>query len=685
MTALDDHLAGLGAAYRDFDAVDLALANGAAVASWTSATGEQATQATSAKQPTYRDAASSLIAGHAAVRFDGLAQYLLLPNADATTFLGGQDGEWTLAVVAAPSDTTAGTGGRALIGAGRTSSTAPLIQCTIFDGKLRIFRRSDGNEGAGPHGPGSYEGSTTVADDTPGLFMFRYRNRELSSWYQGGAAQVLKQPNVTAAATLDRLAMGAVVRSTESVWFAGDIARWVLIDEGLHDDDVEALRALMEAQYAVGSTTLPDRATATLVPNSYGQPFSNPQAQVIGGKVYATGVRSDGMTTVLEFGGTGESWSIEKRQADDHNVGALLWKAGKAPIAFYYEHTGGSTTIYRRGTAADTVDLFGARQTRAMGGNTDYVHAHADNPDDASDNLITFSRVDARYWRFTRSTDWGANWAAVVTLVDFGSGNQGYLRTAQVGTKIRVGAWGHATLSTFPYSAYFEIDTATGAITSAAGTVLANLDGTGLPLTDATLPVAFDAPGTRTGSVMAVGPHAGRHELVIFEANAAQTADFTYTRAWWDGAAWQTEPIGAAGVGFTYSSTKNPGGAEFSPDVPDRIYTARNVTEATWTVERLDRQPGGTWDATVLLSQPATDGKLMRPVPLPEDAPYELIVRNQTLLGTVSDPGDFTVYAGDTLALARVVSGSARGWLRLGTGQRGLQLRGELQRLGMAA
>lgn len=618
MTALDDYLENLGVGLTGLYASDLALADGAAVSSWTDRYGGvNAVQATGSMQPTFRN--PSLFGAVPAVRFDG--GDILTMNALATSLFGGLHNDWTVIAAFAPSDI--GAVNRNLIGVGRSSSAQPFTTLTLNAGMMRMNRRGDANESVS-----AFTASVAEADDTPNILTYRHARRELSAWAKG-LTRINQQPRVVSTQTQDRLAIGGLITTSTTASLMGDLATLIILSAGVSDDVLNDIEALLGAELGVGVTPRSLHSDA-LILDAAGAPANEPNYSIKNEKVYVGAIRADGMVCIAEVGDGGDRISVWPSSVDDHNSAAILAPAGKTPIVLWVDHAGSSQLEWRRGSIVDDLtDGWEDRQARTSSTSegVDYAIAHHEG----GDNAIVFTRVGNKAWHFWRTTNWFASMGASTPLFDFGVGNQGYLKTNQVGNVLRVFGYGHPTLSTIPDIFYFEIDLPTGNVRKRDGTVLGNLNGTNLPLTPATAEVVYSPSGTRQATVLDVSDDAGTIAAILLEKNENGITGAEYRHLRWTGSAWSSNVICPAGVGFLYSTTNSFGGASFMPGNAEEIYLSRNDVEAVWTFHKGVTSNGGdTWVLTTVATSPGLGEFWIRPIALPEAETFDFVFKEIT-------------------------------------------------------
>lgn len=591
--ALDTVLNGLGFSVRRYSASDLALSDGASVSSWTEHFGNTAAvQATSTKQPTFKTD-SLMGTGLNAIRFDGTSD-LMTVNSLASSWFGGLHREHTIFLVAAPS-----VSGGLIIGAGRSSSTNANLQYSLGS----MFRRGDSNE-ATTIDVSQPDVGTNPGTNIPRIRTFRHRRRENSAW-TNGTAMVDAYPSVISTLTLDRFAIGGLIRTTESSWWAGDISEVIIVQGGLTDSQIDSVEAELSTMYSISVVTRPVNQE-DLIPNFVGTTQQTPAAVVDGENIYVVGVRPDGMLGIAKMGPNPDRASLVKWNPDDHDSPAFLNPPGKIPIIFFNSHnTGGAAGLHwRRGIAEHNYLEWEARQLRAITGVTSYVQAHYMG----GDNALVFTRVGNYEWHFLRSSNWGTSFGTSQPLITFGIGNQGYLFTTIVGNTIRCATYGHAHLSNIQEVRYFEIDITTEDVKSVDGTVLGNLDGTNLPLTQDLLDLVY-APPDEDGTSGVSGVAATEEIQLVgsIRETISSTAELTHFKYDDVEGGWINNPIATAGDqdDYYYGASLMGGGVTWEPGEEAIIY-GRGWNDGTWTIDRFTTPDGGeTWEFENLATSPA--------------------------------------------------------------------------------
>ena len=302
--------------------------------------------------------------------------------------------------------------------------------------------------------------------------------------------------------------------------------------------------------------------------------------------------------------------------SDDHNAAAIVVPSDKNPIALYCQHNQDNLLRVRIGTVpGDITSLATPDSTIALSGPTTYAQ---DWQRPATDELHVFVRESLRYWVDVWSDDWFATNETPRRVFDFGSGQQGYIGTVPIAanpSRLRVALTGHPTSSTIHDIYYCEIDMASGDVMRRDGTVLGNVkDGTNLPLavTSLDLVVDTDTAGGHNARLFDIGD--GPDPEIAYGDWTSNT-DTIYYRTVWDGAAWTSSAVVAAGVTFGYiASIHYNGGIVFPRNTPGNVVYLSREAAGTWYIEKRTNV-GGTWLLTKLYAE-SSSSRLVRPFPI---------------------------------------------------------------------
>jgi hypothetical protein len=274
------------------------------------------------------------------------------------------------------------------------------------------------------------------------------------------------------------------------------VLNWVGLTGAIEAQDAaDALAPSFENNYVPVKPVMPDavsewwiRPLATTLTSPYQRTVFGaiaPNGKVLACELnHATGVR--------------RRYEVGQAAVDDHCTPALYAEAGHRFVLAWTNHNADSLTHFKVSDSAGTLGSFALSTdvTYSHTGIASYAQLHRITAlsDATQDTFWYFGRVANDTWKlvpFSVNQATGSiTFSSAVTLVSSG-GRQSYISTtpgygngAQV---IRV-AWGYNPSQTENKLFYFEINTATGAITSPAHAGLsANVNGSGLPLLDTTL------------------------------------------------------------------------------------------------------------------------------------------------------------------------------------------------------
>jgi hypothetical protein len=205
------------------------VADGSAVATWRdlSGSGADATQATGGNQPSY---IRSAINGLSAVRFTSASSQFMSLNALATVFSGTAQ-PWTVAMVLAAAQTNVNMDPWTVTGATDT----PLIEPKLTSGAaFNATMRNDANSSLTSSAGSSY---TTA----PIVVVWVFDGATLNA-YKGATTVAINNfaaPSWTT--TLTKVSLGALVRSSNTNFFNGDIGEAAFFHRALDISDRKAL------------------------------------------------------------------------------------------------------------------------------------------------------------------------------------------------------------------------------------------------------------------------------------------------------------------------------------------------------------------------------------------------------------------------------------------------------------
>ena len=346
--------------------------------------------------------------------------------------------------------------------------------------------------------------------------------------------------------------------------------------------------------------------------------FNDPRAIVLGDNVVVGALTMDGAPTAYVFPDSGpqapEFRMLPNFQIDDHNNPSFLVRSSDSRVlAFFSAHPGGLRVALS--TNPNSVAEFGAPaniNTSIGIGVPGLSYANAyELTGEVGSPIYLFTRFgnSSATWKqvFTVSTDQGATWA---TAQDFLTtvNDRPYLKMAQNGNA-RIDFLvtdGHprdfATNSVYHF--YYE----GGDYYKSDGTLIS----ASLPFTPADdLTLVYDGSSVRAW-IWDIQIDGLGNPAIIY-ATFPSTTDHRYHRAVWNGSAWVSSEICAAG-GYLYAAEDYySGGACFDPDDFNVVYASREVS-GVHQLYRCETADGVSWSVEELL---ATSNKKFRPyVPL---------------------------------------------------------------------
>jgi hypothetical protein len=395
----------------------------------------------------------------------------------------------------------------------------------------------------------------------------------------------------------------------------------LLADDGVHMHDADQIDGLEDF---VDSTTT-ELALLGIDSDLMSSWWTSPKAvevnydgirYLLTSGVTAAGVTQHQVTRLADLDVT--EFTLGSHEQDDHNAAAIIAPEDKPRLLIWSRHNQDAVLRWRSGTTNDPTSSLNSAQTLTVTGDaTTYAQAQHRI---GTDEVYIWSRIqdggDNRYWDIFYSDDYLATSPTQQRVFDFGASQQGYIGTVQTANDpdvVRVALTGHPTLSTIHDIYYCEVNLDTGAITKQDGTSLGNFKtGSSLPIVVTTeLDMAVDIDtGTYNARLFDVGD--GDVPELLY-AQWTGDSDATYFLAWYDGSAWNTSEIVAAGesFGFTASVHYN-GGAAFPHQTPGRQVILSREADAVWYLERWVR--GDTWVSTELATSDSS--ALVRPFPV---------------------------------------------------------------------
>lgn len=389
----------------------------------------------------------------------------------------------------------------------------------------------------------------------------------------------------------------------------------------------------------------------------------------IGNVTFIGSVTPDGVNRVDRF-----DWRIGSRafvelegphSADEHNATALAISATQANlIAFYPRH--GEDTFIRYQFVDRTTMEAGPQLTLTFSNGISYAQV-LQVP--GTDTLHVFCRLSSTAWAYKTSTDWGQTWGSEKVLID-SSELTGVLYTMlkpdpDTTSIAHMVAYIRANSGTFHNLGYAQIDLATGAITTAAGGSIGDLDeaaGPDLDLDNELTQAVTTSDNTRP---LDIGVIDGR-PAIGYALWVGATGPPTYRVARYNGATWDDVAVVASGEPFGHDpDARYVGGMAFGRDGEDGVLrTSRQTSDGEWVLERW------LWNGTnfTLMEELArSTDRLIRPWTIQEAGAGIWMHELYTVYnGYTSFEGDIFLYGelvtGVTAsgALLRTLSGSHR-------------------------
>lgn len=346
--------------------------------------------------------------------------------------------------------------------------------------------------------------------------------------------------------------------------------------------------------------------------------WTKPRAIQLGETLYLAAIDSQGnvfAATLDAQTGDARRSVLATHEPDDHNNPALVVVPGRTALAFYSRHDADNFVRYRESTAhADVLD-WGPEKVIEFPGVTSYAQVHA-----VGNYLTLFTRCGVTSWHFSRSADWGNSWTEPQPFISLDTDQLVYMPTTMLadGRTVRVAITGHPKEYDLKpihniWTCVFDLQTGEVSRPS-TGDVVANLfHGSGLPLHETDLELAFECPPDRTINLFDVGDGPD-FEIGFASKNIGDraTTDGRYEVCAMHNGRWASETVSPSGGIFGYiHAGMYVGGVSF-PDqtTGGRIYVSREEG-GLWHVEEWSRRPDGSW-LGVPLEQPGST-RIVRP------------------------------------------------------------------------
>lgn len=206
--------------------------------------------------------------------------------------------------------------------------------------------------------------------------------------------------------------------------------------------------------------------------------WTGPTSVKQGTKLYYCGITSNGHQRVfMRDGSTVYANAILNTvSADDHSGPSLLAQLDKDVVAFYNRHDGDNLVRCKRASAGTL--SFGAETTISFPSDVSYTQVLSDE-----DKVLLLVRCGKKAWYGVLSTDYAQTFGTPFSILDATSETgQCYMMTQpKASGEYLFAAQGHPTSGSWQDVGIGRINLGTGDISIASG-VIANLDGTGLPL-----------------------------------------------------------------------------------------------------------------------------------------------------------------------------------------------------------
>lgn len=321
---------------------------------------------------------------------------------------------------------------------------------------------------------------------------------------------------------------------------------------------------------------------------------THPRALELGGELVYGAIDSISGSLYVYEGGTLHSVGSTPI-ADDHNAPAVLAFSDKPPIVAWTRHNQDGVVRYRLGSVNADFTSLGSEQTLNTSSLASYTALFREP---SSNHLLLLSRDGHRYWKFWESTDYGATWSGIQTLIDFGVGAQGYVYAGQNGSVLNCACFDHWSVGSGDHNAYFfQIHLDDGDITTIGGVSIGNLDGTSLPLAPADLDVAWSPEAGKNMRIVTAASGATNPEIILVDWDDATDDNARYHYVRWSGSEWVDNVICDAGETITGSIDAGFGGATFpEPTTGGVVYLCREAA-GNWHVEkRTTADNGSSWD-----------------------------------------------------------------------------------------
>lgn len=330
-----------------------------------------------------------------------------------------------------------------------------------------------------------------------------------------------------------------------------------------------------------------------VIENTMGEWWIYPLVTDLGDRTIFGGISSTGEILANEFSNQTQATKrivVSSAPIDDHNTPAIYAQQGRRFLMGWTHRNSATFLKFKVSDLAGSVESF-ATATEVQwdaSGPTSYLQMHLiehlSTP--AADVFWVFTRCPATGWQIvpvtvTQSTG-AISFGTVIQL--WSTTEQTYLTTApgfsSTNQKIRISA-GYNPAGTTNTVRYFEIDCVTGAIASPVDTSLnANLNGSGLPLSDAMAPLLPQLPAGNSRRLFYT--RSGPMPPAIAYAEWANTDPDNATYkviAQNTGGTWSITEYGISGprIGYVASANYIPGVVFPIPCGDDRVLVTRRI------------------------------------------------------------------------------------------------------------
>lgn len=368
--------------------------------------------------------------------------------------------------------------------------------------------------------------------------------------------------------------------------------------------------------------------------------FSLPRAIEADGRTFIGGVQSstasdynDVYSSLFPVHNGGKIVTIEcgvpkkfvdyNSYSDDHNNPSYLFFSDKPPVTFVTQHNADDGVIVRKGTTPLDLTTFGEPEMldfTAVGSAISYSQTWRRA---GQDKVICLSRMKIPggstyihkpvYWSLAISEDYCETWSNKQVLIDFT--DQGYIMSNldPDGVTLHVGGSMHPDRNFGQSIIYFSINLDTGDIKKRDGTVIANVDGTNLPLSYNTDPdQVFTVSEPDRTWIKDVGPD-GSIVWAQWNQDTESHTGGDYKHAKWNGGAWSTTSIVGNGGAFGNNPVANGGTQTYrggaSVDPNGDVFLSRKRPDGRWAIERWTLS--GSWSLAETIHESLT--RLIRP------------------------------------------------------------------------